>query len=466
MPGSAISKSANPGVWSLSRIRFISFAIVLLMIAGIGTGAYFTGTAVARTQNWIVHTYQVRTTLQELRTQLAETRASAAMCLLSRDPDQLARFRSRVSDIPSLIRKLRELTSDSLGQTDRLNRLEPLLQQQFAQMQSKAASGFVADEPRIDSLLQNILNDENQLLQNRLASWNTLFRRNLLMVIPAFLAALFLLGYNFHLLRAEVYATREKERLQHENAESYRVLSARLLEMQDSERRRIARELHDSVGQYLAGLKINLHQLESSKISAAPDDSRILSEALDLADQAITEVRTMSHLLHPPLLDELGLESAARWYVEGFAKRSGLKAELTVGDIRGRLAKETELALFRVLQETLTNVHRHAEARSVAIELSLAGEQAVLAVRDDGKGIPSDVLHKFRSGLAAGIGLAGMRERVAELGGQLRVDSTSGGAIVCATLPTVPVQPQDGKSLSVLLNMPDSNTRDDRVVHP
>jgi signal transduction histidine kinase len=450
--------------WFQSRIRFVSFAIVLLMITAIALGAYFTQVGVAETRDWIVHTYEVRSSLRDLRIQLAEARASAAMYLATQESAQLAEFHDQVSGIPKLMASLRKLTSDNLGQRDRLDQLEPLLQRQIAQMDASAARGFVAREPRIDSIIEAILADENQLLQTRLASWNTLFRKNLLTVILAFTALLFLLAYNFHLLRAEVRATQEKERLQRENAESYRVLSARLLEMQDSERRRIARELHDSVGQYLAGLKINLSQLESGKVTA--DDSPILSEALDLADQAISEVRTISHLLHPPLLDELGFESAARWYVEGFAKRSGLKAELTVGEIGGRLTKETELALFRVLQETLTNVHRHAKAQCVTIEVAATGETAALSIRDDGKGIPPDVLKKFRSGLAAGIGLAGMRERIAELGGHLEVASTSHGAVVCATLPTVTPQQLGGKSLSALFDLPESKTASDHVVHP
>jgi signal transduction histidine kinase len=161
-----------------------------------------------------------------------------------------------------------------------------------------------------------------------------------------------------------------------------------------------------------------------------------LPEAVEMADRSILEVRTISHLLHPPLLDELGFESAARWYAEEFAKRSGTEVDVAVAEIVERLPREIELALFRVLQESLTNVHRHAKARRVNVNVSCRDSTLLLTVRDDGEGIPAAVIQKFRAGLAAGIGLAGMRERLADLGGTLEVESTGGGTTVKATLPT------------------------------
>jgi two-component system NarL family sensor kinase len=161
-----------------------------------------------------------------------------------------------------------------------------------------------------------------------------------------------------------------------------------------------------------------------------------LPEAVEMADRSILEVRTISHLLHPPLLDELGFESAARWYAEEFAKRSGTEVDVAVAEIVERLPREIELALFRVLQESLTNVHRHAKARRVNVNVSCSDSTLLLTVRDDGEGIPAAVIQKFRAGLAAGIGLAGMRERLADLGGTLEVESSGRGTTVKATLPT------------------------------
>jgi len=155
-----------------------------------------------------------------------------------------------------------------------------------------------------------------------------------------------------------------------------------------------------------------------------------------LTDHAITEVRTISHLLHPPLLDELGFYSATRWYAEGFAKRSGMQIELKLNDVVDRLPKEIELALFRVLQEALTNVHRHAKARTVDIEVTCKDELVALIVKDDGAGIPRSALERFRGRQAGGIGLAGMRERLAELNGNLEVESGASGTTIRATVPT------------------------------
>jgi len=201
------------------------------------------------------------------------------------------------------------------------------------------------------------------------------------------------------------------------------------------ERRKIARELHDSVGQFLAGLKLNLSRLQRRELEPSPQNRSLLTESIDLTEKAITEVRTISHLLHPPLLDELGFHSAARWYVEGFAKRSGIQVELNMAEIVERMPREVELALFRVLQESLTNVHRHANASRVDIEVKCVPDEVLLAVRDNGKGISRTVLENFRARQAGGIGLAGMRERLAELGGRLELESGPNGTRVRAILP-------------------------------
>jgi signal transduction histidine kinase len=242
-----------------------------------------------------------------------------------------------------------------------------------------------------------------------------------------------LLAYNFRRQAAEVALTKKIERQARENAESYRLMSARILELQDSERRKIARELHDSVGQYLAGLKIKLHQIEAL---VPCDQQAAIREAAGLTECAIQEVRTISHLLHPPLLEELGFLSAARWYVDEYGKRSQIRVSLTVDEPVERLPKEIEIALFRVLQESLTNVYRHAAAKSVDVRIVCRSGCVLLSVRDDGKGIPEEVLAKFRAGAAPGIGLAGMRERMAEFKGILRVEASNRGSVVEAVIPT------------------------------
>jgi two-component system, NarL family, sensor kinase len=204
-----------------------------------------------------------------------------------------------------------------------------------------------------------------------------------------------------------------------------------LLELQDEERRRFSRELHDSLGQYLVGVKMNLTMLGNS----IPANS-LVAESMKLLDEAMTETRTISHLLHPPLLDETGFASAARWYVEGFATRSGIRTSLDVPEDLGRLPEPVELALFRVLQESLTNVHRHSKSPRADVSLRMFQSEVVLRIRDYGRGIPSDVLDRFRRNRAhGGVGLAGMRERIHELGGRLEMDSDSHGTQILVKIP-------------------------------
>jgi signal transduction histidine kinase len=214
-----------------------------------------------------------------------------------------------------------------------------------------------------------------------------------------------------------------------------RRLSSRLLSLQDSERRRIARELHDSLGQCLVGLKLNVDMLRQS-----PGREELWSEAEVLMQQSIAEVRTLSYLLHPPTMDAAGFASAARWYVEGFGQRSGVKVTLDAPDDLGRLADEIELALFRVLQEALTNVHRHSGAEAARIMVQGDSRRVILEVKDNGQGIPQDLLGRFRAtGEGMGVGLAGIGERVRELGGKLNIESDNSGTLVRVTIPVTPI---------------------------
>src|ERR1700733_3476497 len=211
-------------------------------------------------------------------------------------------------------------------------------------------------------------------------------------------------------------------------------LTQRLLKVQDDERRKLARDLHDSTGQTLAALKISLSFLQDS--CKDPVSQALAGEVEQLADQAIEEIRTMSYLLHPPLLDEVGFACAAEWYIEGFAKRSGISVKTDIVNTRARLPKNIEIALFRVLQESLTNIHRHAAASNAAILFQYDAEGVILEVRDFGKGIPQERLHLLRgvSG-ESGVGLAGMRERMNELNGTLELQSDPRGTSIRATIP-------------------------------
>jgi PAS domain S-box-containing protein len=212
-----------------------------------------------------------------------------------------------------------------------------------------------------------------------------------------------------------------------------RELSSRLMTAQDDERRRISRELHDGLGQYLVHLKMGLQTLRRA---SKPDQQETLNDLIDVAEKCCSETRTLSYLLHPPLLEELGLASAINWYVDGFIQRSGIQVSLYIApESKWRLPNSVEILLFRVLQESLTNIHRHSNSPSADIRLELAREKAVLQVTDYGQGFSAELLEDVRSGLASGVGLRGMRERVGEAGGCLEIESDSKGTLVRAIVP-------------------------------
>jgi len=216
--------------------------------------------------------------------------------------------------------------------------------------------------------------------------------------------------------------------------ESLRDLSARLLRVQDDERRRIARDLHDSTGQALTALKMELAGIERELAARNPQLALRLAASIADARQISDELRTISYLLHPPLLDELGLGSALRWYAEGFEKRSGIRVHLEL-DNPTRLAPEMEVTLFRVAQESLINVHRHSGSATAIIRLSATRDRIVLQVEDQGRGIPRELLAAIPSGVTLGVGLRGMRERVQDFGGELEITSSERGTEVKAAIP-------------------------------
>ena len=225
------------------------------------------------------------------------------------------------------------------------------------------------------------------------------------------------------------------ERLRAERAQ--RRLSTRLLTSQDEERRRIARELHDSVGQYLSALTMNLEQLKQEGDALPAPAVQRLAQSLEITQKCIAETRTISYLLHPPLLEELGLASAAKWYVEGFASRSGINVLVEISPDLGRLGSDTELALFRILQECLTNIHRHSGSKTATVRIDTDSSQARLEVSDQGKGIPKPTF-ELGSGpnTRSGVGITGIQERVKDLGGVFEVVSDEKGTVVRAVIPS------------------------------
>ena len=219
-----------------------------------------------------------------------------------------------------------------------------------------------------------------------------LFILAIVVLMVTFILALIMFSVHYQLLTAELDAREQAERTVRDSEKSLRSLTGRLLQLQDEERRRFSRELHDSLGQYLAAVKMNLDMFSNSQPS-----NQLLSEAIHLLDQSIAETRTISHLLHPPLLDEAGFSSAAKWYLDGFAQRSGIAVKADLPSDMGRLPKPVELGLFRVLQESLTNIHRHSGSSRAEVALKLFPGKVMLEVRDFGHGIPPGTA-KERSG--------------------------------------------------------------------
>jgi PAS domain S-box-containing protein len=213
-------------------------------------------------------------------------------------------------------------------------------------------------------------------------------------------------------------------------------LSSRLLASQDEERSRIARELHDSTAQSLAALVINLSRLEESGAKLDRKTRDLISDSLALAEQEAREVRTLSYLLHPLLLDDIGLGPALKQYVDGFVQRTGMRVDLDVSGGVGALPRPVATTLFRIVQESLTNIHRHSGSLTAGIRLARSNGELMLEVRDQGRGIAPGAIDNTRSGVRGlGVGITGMQERVQQLGGSLAIESNAGGTIVKAVLP-------------------------------
>lgn len=223
--------------------------------------------------------------------------------------------------------------------------------------------------------------------------------------------------------------------------QSLRDLSSRLQKMRDEERRQIARELHDSAGQLLAALGMNLASIQRQADKLDAEGARALAENVMMVGQISSEIRTISHLLHPPLLDAAGLASALRWYVDGFSERSKIKVELEIPSKLSRMSDEMEIAVFRMVQECLTNIHRHSGSKTAIIRLHERlheheeDHEILIEVQDYGKGISQERQLELSSFSRTGVGFRGMRERLRQLGGTLEIQSIGIGTTIRATLP-------------------------------
>jgi signal transduction histidine kinase len=426
-----------------AQLAFAS-AVMLLFLSGLA--AYATINRLLQSEKWVVHTLEVKTAIGDI--DLAFVRAGRARSgyVLSGNEDFLKEFEAAVPEIPGKLQHLRELIKDNPKEQELCVRLEDVINRRVAllrqsielkkqepqntQGQADLDRRGVPLSSEITSITQQMRAEEDRLLDIRGKTTDRLFILTVVVLAVTFIVALELLAVHYRLLTAELKAREEAEQSSRDSEESLRRLTGRLLQLQDAERRKFSRELHDSLGQYLAGAKMNLEMYLSQH------KENLLAEAVQLLDQSIAETRTISHLLHPPLLDEAGLSSAAKWYLEGFAQRSGIEVKVDLPDELSQLPKPIALGLFRVLQESLTNIHRHSNSARAEVALELLPNFVTLKVRDYGRGMEPNLLENFRAnGTNSGVGLAGMRERIRELGGQFSVQRCTPGTLVSVTLP-------------------------------
>ncbi len=389
---------------------------------------------------WLAHSYQVEVGLGDVDSMLTEAARARAMYVTSGDNEYYVQFENNVHGLPAAMGRTQELLADNPSQLALLHQLESLSEKRAALLQKSVQ---VRHEGKIDpdeqtalqkdsislgldqsELVHQMQRDEQALIGQRRRISDQLFLFFLGLLVATFVTSALLFWWHYALLRDEL---RRREAME----ESTRRLSSHVLEMQDEERRRFSRELHDSLGQILTAAKLNM----SALMKRYPDDAALF-ETESFLDQAVQETRTISYLLHPPLLDELGFASAAEWFVEGFSKRSGIDVDLKIAKEVARLPRPVELVLFRVLQEALGNVMRHSKANRAEVNVTAPRQGVMLQIRDFGVGIPAETLATFnRTGGRVGVGLAGMRERVREQGGTFEVKSTGHGTIISVTMP-------------------------------
>jgi len=420
-----------------ARLAF-GLALGLLLLGGIATAV--TIAMLVSSARWVAHTYEVKTALGDVTSSVSSASRARFDYVHSGDAGYLPQYESIKRETRADLQRVSDLTRDNGSQQLLAGRLEGIVEQRLTLLdasvelqksgqtdpgaQDRFTLAGVDSAASLATIQQQMQNQEQILLDRRSAASGGLLWAVLCILVAVFTLSTVLFWIHYRLLRAEVL---NREQLE-SNA---RRLSVRLLNVQDEERRKFSRELHDSVGQLLTLAKMNLAML----LEMNPAD-KILAETEKVLDEALAETRTVSYLLHPPLLDELGIASAVKWYLDGFGQRSGIHLSVDIADSFGRLSQSTELVLFRALQESLTNVHRHSKSSKADVSLRTAGDKIVLRVRDYGKGMPRGTLEKFlRTGADSGVGLAGMRERIREQSGQFEIQSDENGTLVEVILP-------------------------------
>jgi signal transduction histidine kinase len=422
-----------------ARNAWVFFSALALLTAG-ALLTYWTVFRLTEAERWVSHTFQVQSALSSFTSAISRAGGRRVEYVHTGEDTRLSEYQVAVVDTLQDVDRLRTATADNPVQQKNCDQLAILVHQRIDLMnqsitfrqrdqfdlnkEADLTQSIVRVAQQMDSLTSQMRRVEGELLTNRQLRAQILFRQQIILFSAAFLIAVILLSLHYYLLNRELEARQLAE-------ESLRRLNARLLEMQDAERRKVSRELHESIGQYLSGVKMSLEVVRKS----IPQNA-LLAESVSIIDKSISETRAISQLLHPPLLDEIGFASAARWYVEGFSERSGVRVQLHLPENLRRFPGAVELALFRVLQESLTSLHEHTKTSRVEVSVRLLGGEVEMRVKDGANGMSQAALDEFYGvGDDLGSGMAGMRDRLRELGGRLEIQSNAEGTLIVATLP-------------------------------
>jgi signal transduction histidine kinase len=440
------SKIVYMGHENTPRLIFIC-ALTLLLLSGAATG--WTIYRLYQEDQWVHHTYEVELILGSIESDLAKAGRSRTMFFDSGDLQYVQAVADARTETLSEIAQLRDLVADNSDQVARSYRLEAAAKGRLGVVergielaktnptdklaQSDLTATLVEWAVQTTTLSDEMSRAEEILLQRR----NRITKRLFALIIGAlafmFLLAVFLIWEHYRRLALEL----DKRILAELRAQN---LSVQLLRAQDEERRRISRELHDGLGQTLVVAKMIAESFTSE--SSAPD---AVSELNSILADSVASVRSISYLLYPPLLDEIGLPSAAEWLIEGFSKRSELVVNLEIKGAKRRLAPGLELTLFRILQESLANIQRHARSSSADVVLNFEASRVGLRVRDHGVGISIEKLRELDERVSyAGLGLAGMKQRAEEQSGTFHLSSNSQGTTIDVEVPVARDAPVSG----------------------
>jgi len=415
------------------RILFAS-AFFLLTLSGCTLAWLFYKTY--SSEKWVRHTYSVQLLLSQILFEINQTGRDRQTYLDSDEKQVLQDISDTRRDISAKLKELQWMVRDNPDQLRASQQLAQVVDERFETFnkslqpfhagdagrdaQNRYSQELVRWARQTSAIVRDMQNAESGLLVLRTVNTRAVFRWAVVIATFSYLLSLYVLWDHYWGLTREL----KQRQLAEQNALK---LSAQLLSAQDQERRKIARDLHDGLGQVLVAAK-----MASDALLNRPDPQK-MEELNTLLGEAVSSTRSISHLLHPPLVDELGFVSAARSYLEGFSQRTGVQVNCDLPDRQQRLPRDVELILFRILQEALTNIQRHSKSAQAEVQFRADHAAVTLKIRDFGVGLPTAMLQENGSHL--GVGLAGMRERVRERKGQFEIRSDAEGTLISATLP-------------------------------